>query len=253
MSYSGYSNKWANKKKSNKHFAHQYLEKPAMYSKLPDLNGKKVLCIGCGSGEECGYLKKAGASYILGIDNSEELISIAKNSYPDLEFQNLDVQEIDFEENSYDFIFSSLTLHYLENWPELFQRLAKILKPGGRLLFSSHHPVKWGSETIRSKEFNEFKLGYKKLKDGSDKFEIYGDYLNFRRIEDKLFGELEVKYYHRSFSQMYKEITENSFKVLDIIEPKPTEESKGIKLDFYQVYSKIPLFIIFELENTKLT
>src|SRR5580693_730079 len=32
---------------------HSLYEKPAMYKLLPDLHGKTILSIGCGSGEDC--------------------------------------------------------------------------------------------------------------------------------------------------------------------------------------------------------
>jgi ubiquinone/menaquinone biosynthesis C-methylase UbiE len=37
---------------------HSYYEKPAMYALLPDVKNKKVLSVGCGSGEDSKYLKK---------------------------------------------------------------------------------------------------------------------------------------------------------------------------------------------------
>ncbi|MBU1110766.1 hypothetical protein KKB83_04060 [Patescibacteria group bacterium] len=60
-SYNQYVKKWAGKLRSGKNIAHEYLEKPAMYKKLPNLSGKSVLCVGCGTGEECDYLLKQGA------------------------------------------------------------------------------------------------------------------------------------------------------------------------------------------------
>lgn len=49
-SYNGYAAKWAQKLRSGNNYAHTFLEKPAMYKKLPNLKGKSVLCIGCGTG-----------------------------------------------------------------------------------------------------------------------------------------------------------------------------------------------------------
>jgi hypothetical protein len=48
---------------------------------------------------------------------------------------------------------------------------------------------------------------------------------------------------------MFKDITASGFTVTNLLEPKPTIESKTKKPDFYEVYSKIPLFIIWELEK----
>ncbi|MEI8143741.1 MAG: hypothetical protein WCG48_03970 [Candidatus Berkelbacteria bacterium] len=51
-------------------FYHKFIEKPEMYRILPDLSGKKVLCIGVGMGDEAEYLRNLGAE-VIGIDLSE--------------------------------------------------------------------------------------------------------------------------------------------------------------------------------------
>jgi SAM-dependent methyltransferase len=251
MSYSDYTQKWINKRSSSSHLSHEYLEKPAMSDLLPDLSGKSVLCVGCGSGEECQMILGRGAKKVVGIDTNPEFIKYANETYPECEFLVMDAQKIEFETASFDFVYSSLTMHYLPDWRDFLAKLKLILKPGGEFLFSTHHPLKWGSQSIRSKEYNQFLMGYKKLKDPKAKpnFEVYGDYLNYRPITEKLFGEMEITHYHRPISQMFQEITQSGFKILDLVEPRPTKESKGVKLDFYEVYNKIPLFIIFRVKN----
>ena len=39
---------------------HRFLEKPMMRELLPDLTGKKVLMLGCGTGDECLLLTQFG-------------------------------------------------------------------------------------------------------------------------------------------------------------------------------------------------
>ena len=50
---------------------HRFIEKPMMKELLPDLTGKKVLMLGCGTGEESLMLKEYGSREIIGIDLSE--------------------------------------------------------------------------------------------------------------------------------------------------------------------------------------
>jgi SAM-dependent methyltransferase len=270
-SYNSYSQGWIQKKSSSQHYAHQYLEKPAMYAKLSDLKGKKVLCLGCGSGEECLELLERGASFVLGIDLSSELVDYAKMVYADqiesgdMDFACGDIADLDnvlknyFKQDlgdlgddfvyQFDFVFSSLTIHYIENWQKLFESIKTILVPYGKALFSTHHPIKWGAKTVRGKDSNSFILGYKKDKLNPNIYDVYGDYLTPRAIDDQLFGKLPITYYHKPISQIWKEILGSGLELSDIIEPLPVSETKVSKPDFYHTYSKIPLFLIFELSK----
>ena len=95
---------------------HSYYEKPAMYALLPNLKGKKVLSLGCGSGEDSNYLKKMGAINSIGVDISKELIKIAKNSYKDCDFRVMDMEKLSFSNKFFNFIYSSIAIHYVEYW-----------------------------------------------------------------------------------------------------------------------------------------
>ena len=95
---------------------HGYYEKPAMYANLPNLSGKRVLSLGCGSGEDSQYLLSQGVKESVGIDISSELIKIASASYPDCSFATMDMEQLDFADASFDFMYSSLAIHYIEDW-----------------------------------------------------------------------------------------------------------------------------------------
>jgi SAM-dependent methyltransferase len=50
-------------------------------------------------------------------------------------------QPLDFlNDRAFDLVFSSLVVHYLEDLNTLFAGFARLLKPGGCLVFSIHHP-----------------------------------------------------------------------------------------------------------------
>jgi SAM-dependent methyltransferase len=254
MTYDQYSQNWIAKKKSKIHWAHDYLEKPAMFRELPDLTGKTILCLGCGSGEECKYLLTLNPANIIAVDSSRKLIDWGKTQYvdePKIEFICSILEDLKLETASVDFIFSSLTMHYIDNWTELLSKVKSWIKPSNKLdyqiLFSCHHPIKWGAKSSRTKDFNEFKLGYNKSKLNDKVYEIYGDYLTSRAIDEKLFGQLEIVHFHKSISTMWSQIQASSLVVNQIIEPLPLEITKTLKPDFYQTYSKIPLFIVWKL------
>jgi len=67
---------------------HKYLEKPAMEKELPTtFEGKSILCIGVGSGDELKEILKRNPTYVIGIDISNELLNIARLSFPNVEFK----------------------------------------------------------------------------------------------------------------------------------------------------------------------
>ena len=247
-SYSNYAEKWANRMRSGKNIAHEYLEKPAMYDKLPDLTGLDVLCIGCGTGEECEHLKSLGAKRVVGVDISEGLIEYAKKSYPDIEFHVVDMENMNFSPETFDFVYSSLVMHYIDSWQTTLNSIYRILKKDTKFLFSTHHPVVWGALKTRTDTDKASLLGYKKYND-LNKFEIFGDYLNTRKINDVWFGDLEVSYVHRSMQEIMKDILLSDFEITDYLEPKAIDKCKEVDPVSWEIHQKIPLFMIFELHK----
>jgi SAM-dependent methyltransferase len=244
-SYDKNAREWAERMRSGKNAAHKYLEKPAMYAKLPDLNGKKVLCLGCGSGEEAQALAEKGAD-VVGVDLSKGLIEVAKQSYPDLEFQVMDMEELKFTEDTFDFVYSSLVMHYVPDWSKTLAAVKSVMKPGATFLFSTHHPVRWGADVDRSNG-SRVTMGYHRQ--DKEQAEVYGDYLNRRQIEDIWFGNMPVTFFHKPFGEIMREIISSGLVISDFIEPKAIEEAKDSQLAFWKIHQKIPAFMIFELRK----
>lgn len=245
-SYDEKALEWARRMRSGKNHMHRYLEKPAMYAKLPHLKGKTVLCIGCGSGEECEHLVKRGAKRALGIDTSKQLIAIAKESYPDIEFRVEDMRTMKFPSASFDFVYSSLAMHYLPEWEPTLKKIYRLLTPRGTFLFSTHHPSYWSAGTMQAKHRTEKLLGYTKI---GGRLKIYGDYHNRRQIHDVWFGDMAVSFYHKPLSEIFCEIRSAGFVVEDFLEPKPQLRLKKLDAEAYLLHSRIPLFMIFELRK----
>lgn len=104
--------------------------------------------LGCGTGEESELLETFGVDkkHLMGIDLSKKSIEIAKKTYPDIEFVVGDMNELPFESNSFDFVYSSLTVHYSATPEQTYKEVYRVLKPNGLFLFSIGHPLRWASE-----------------------------------------------------------------------------------------------------------
>lgn len=118
--------------------AKQYLKfknqrtRPAMdlAKRIADKRPENVLDIGCGPGNSTSVLKQTfPRAYILGVDNSEDMIKTAKESYPDIDFRLCDVTTQLDGLDSYDVIFSNACLQWIPNHkkliPMLFNKLNK--------------------------------------------------------------------------------------------------------------------------------
>lgn len=246
-SYSQYAAQWATRMRAGENIAHEFLEKPAMYERLPDLNGKRVLAIGCGTGEECNYFKEKGAAKVVGIDISAGLIKVAQEQFADIEFKVMDMENMQLNEK-FDFVYSSLVMHYVESWQKTLQSVAAVMQSGATYLLSTHHPVTWGALRTRSDAERTSLLGYKKYRQ-TQNCEVVGDYLNTRKIDDIWFDDFKVSYYHRPLESIMQDIISSDFEIIDFAEPKAILEAQQKDAVFYEIHNKIPLFMIFKLRK----
>lgn len=245
--YDAHAAAWKKRLEEGNNPAHRWLEKPAMEAKLPNLTGKRVLCIGCGSGEETEMLFAAGAMSVHGIDVSERLVELACQSFPRASFEVKAMEDLaGYADGSFDLVYSSLTLHYSCDWRPILSQVARILAIGGTMLFSTHHPVKWGSEVARG-DVDVFRMGYARPKTGMP--DVFGNYLGTRLIEDTWFGDMKVQYFHRPLDAIMRDVLTSGLRIVDFVEPAPVAEAEHAAPGFWAIHSRIPLFIIFELRR----
>lgn len=58
-----------------------------------------------------------------------------------IEYRRQDLAQLQLPPESYDLVYSSLTLHYLEDLAALFTTVYAALKPGGQFIFTAEHPI----------------------------------------------------------------------------------------------------------------
>lgn len=94
-----------------------------------------VLDLGSGSGRDAGYLHNKGYD-VVGVDNSEGLVSEANKRYPGIDFRVMDVLSLDLSDMRFDGIWSKLTILHVEREHilDLFLSLYNLLKPGGVIM-----------------------------------------------------------------------------------------------------------------------
>ncbi|OIX85412.1 SAM-dependent methyltransferase [Serratia fonticola] len=110
---------------------------------LPDLQGKKVVDLGCGYGWFCRSAREQGAAQVLGMDLSEKMLGKAKEMTKDpaIEYRQQDLEALLLPAASFDLVYSSLTLHYIEDLGKLFATVYQALVNGGEFIFTAEHPI----------------------------------------------------------------------------------------------------------------
>lgn len=108
----------------------------AFVADMPD--SSRVLDIGCGNGLPATR-ELAERHEVVGIDISPEQIARAETNVPTATFICGDVRTVDLPDNAFDAILALYLVDNVpcEDYPALFTKLARCLRPGGRLLFSA--------------------------------------------------------------------------------------------------------------------
>ena len=112
------------------------------YMKFLVGDSKRILDLGCGTGK---LLNTLGPSYGVGIDLSKNMISIARESYPNLEFIQGDIEGENFIsslQGPFDFIILSDTIGYLDDCENTFAGLHSLCTPDTRLIIS-YYSWRW--------------------------------------------------------------------------------------------------------------
>jgi 2-polyprenyl-3-methyl-5-hydroxy-6-metoxy-1,4-benzoquinol methylase len=93
----------------------------ALRTMIPELQGKKVLDLGCGFGWHCRYAREQQAHSVVGVDLSENMLERAREltDDPQINYRCLAIEDIDFKAEEFDVVISSLALHYVEDFSHL--------------------------------------------------------------------------------------------------------------------------------------
>jgi SAM-dependent methyltransferase len=202
-------------------------ERPATLELLPDVGGARLLDAGCAAGWYSVELARRGAS-VIGVDSSATLVDYAKRRVAtaglgdQIELRVADLSEpLDFiADNTIDGVVSSLVLHYIRDWGPTLREFRRILKPGGWLLLSTHHPAA-DARRFEPKRYLETEL-----------------------IDDYWEWVGTVRFFRRPLSTVIQSIADAGFVIEKLVEPLPTEEFRRQKPESYENALRWPEFLI---------
>lgn len=212
------------------------VEQPAMKALLPDLKGKTVLDLGCGYGQNCIEFIEKGAKSVVGIDISKKMLDIAleENKNEFVRYIHMDMSEIEHLNQKFDFVYSSLAFHYVEDFKKLLYNIRNLLNDNGVLLFSQEHPYTTAPKAgpIWTKD----ELGNKIHYNLSDY--MYSGKRHFRWFVD------DIEKYHRSISEIFNTIISQGFIIDNVVEPVPDQFCLEKRPDYIDEFHRTTCIII---------
>jgi SAM-dependent methyltransferase len=113
----------------------------ALLSELPA--GCAVLDAGCGTGRHTAFLVDDGHD-VVGIDSSPEMLALAAAKVPTARFELAELERIPIPDDSVDAAVCGLVLSHARSIGPAVAELARVLRPGGRLIVSNPHPFATG-------------------------------------------------------------------------------------------------------------
>ena len=119
-------------------------EQPVMRALMDDFPGGPILDAGCGTGRHAAYLLKIGKTDVTGTDAVEAMLDVARAKCPGVEFKVAELADQPFEDASFDGIVCGLAYSHLPELKAASNELARVLRPGGRMIVSAPHPYVTG-------------------------------------------------------------------------------------------------------------
>jgi SAM-dependent methyltransferase len=193
-----------------------HLEFPGTTGLVPDIDGERILDAGCGTGIYTEWLLDQGAE-VVGVDVSEAMLDHAREAVGDrAEFHRATLGEsLHFDDDAFDGVVSALAIDYVEDWERTFAEFARVLTPGGFVVFSVVHPL----DTLDEAE----------------------NYFEIERYVKE--WSVDVPCYRRPFDAMLDPVIESGFRIDEICEPQPTAEFAEKRPERYEKESHNPVFL----------
>ncbi len=126
------------------------------FYRVPDRSAIRILEVGCGPGANIWYLAREGFSFT-GIDGSETAIAQARERL-DREFPGWqmrgelhvgDIESLPYPDASFDAVMDieALSCNDFATSIRIYDEMARIVKPGGKLYSRTFTPNTWGADT----------------------------------------------------------------------------------------------------------
>ena len=128
--------RWAPEYSVEPHNPLMVAEQQAMLARFPDLAGRDVLDLACGTGRYSELAERAGARLVVSVDFSTGMLLRARTA----QRIRADMHALPLRAGSVDVVLSGLALGHGADLGRCVREIARVLRPRGTLLYSDFHP-----------------------------------------------------------------------------------------------------------------
>jgi SAM-dependent methyltransferase len=176
---------------------------------LGEVAGRMVAELGAGSGDCSDWLRRRGAQAVA-TDLSAGMLRLAPHSPGPggsaLPRVQCDGRRLPFVGQVFDICFSAYgAVPFIADPERLFDEVARVLRPGGRWVFSITHPIRWSFPDVP----------------GPDGLEVTRSYFDRTPyVETAADGTVAYAEHHRTLGERVRSLLAAGFRLLDLVEPE---------------------------------
>ena len=190
---------------------------------LGSVRGKRLLEIGAGAAQCSRYAARQGAR-VVATDISGGMlrqgaalnVHFTQTSGLTVPLVQCDAASLPFADGSFDAVFTSYgAVPFVADSASLMAAAARVLRPGGRFVFSTTHPIRWALPDDP---------GYPGLTVSSSYFD------RTPYVEQSATGSGAASYveHHRTLGDRVRELTAAGLHLVDLVEPEWPEENQQV-------------------------
>ena len=228
-------------------YRERFLE-PAFMTFAEKMSGLEVLDAGCGEGTSSRIMARAQAK-VSAVDLSSEMIAnavAAENMEPlGIDYYQSSAASLPFPNDRFDLVTSWMALSDMSCYAEAMKEFARVIKPGGRLVFCIRHPCYFTSRVAvvrRSKTDDPFLLTSHYFRGTSwvDNWSFAGG--SSEASDQTSFNNIRFPY---TLSDCVNGVLAAGLSLQQISEPRPSEElCKALpRLWFWRNHAALYLFV----------
>jgi SAM-dependent methyltransferase len=108
-----------------------------LLERIPVVPGSRLLDVGCGVGSAACAIAERGDLEVVGVDVDQAQIAAAQAAAtrPNLRFLAMDATALTFRDAEFDIVASSMATHHIQRWERALSEMARVLRPGGYLIY----------------------------------------------------------------------------------------------------------------------